>query len=196
MDHINILEVIKTAVREIKKDKKDFISIDAFETYLDRLGESVEKFEINKKPSEIEIESFKAKCESDLAYYKAQCDYDLEVLRTAVSSGQAALKSTILVNGGAAVALLAFLGKIWEKGSTQIAIASLCLALSFFVSGVLTGAIASGTTYITNSCYSVKKAKTGICFHIITILLVIASYLLFGSGSYYSYKAFINQLLT
>lgn len=69
----------------------------------------------------------------------------------AMKSGDLALKTVILVNGGSAVALLAFLGALAVKdkiSATQLA--SVAAPLSWFVIGVAAGFIALLLAYITN----------------------------------------------
>lgn len=150
---------------------------------LEGQNQTIEKFEIQKLIHE-----------SHLAQYRADREFNLEFLRTVVNYGQAALKSSILVNGGASAALLAFIGKIWGEHYSHEVVSSLTLAILLFVFGVLSGAIASGTAYITNYCYSERHNTTAVVFHVLTLILVIGSYILFGIGAYKSYLAFFAHL--
>ena len=67
----------------------------------------------------------------------------LAVYSKVVDLAQGALKSTMLINGGGAVALLAFIGTLWDNGIGRTAFLSLTCAISSFALGVLTGAIAA-----------------------------------------------------
>ena len=53
-----------------------------------------------------------------LANHAYELDYaretSLEMFRSVITTGQSALKATMLLNGGAAVAMLAFVGKLVE----------------------------------------------------------------------------------
>jgi hypothetical protein len=61
--------------------------------------------------------------EANLAQFKAQNTTNLtgwvENFRSVISYGQLAIKSAMLENGGAAVAVLAFIGNLWSKGFPQ-----------------------------------------------------------------------------
>ena len=56
----------------------------------------------------------------------------------------------MLINGGGAVALLAFIGTLWDNGIGRAAFLSLTCAISSFALGVLTGAIAAVCFFIQN----------------------------------------------
>ena len=74
--------------------------------------------------------------------YRASEDFILEIAREVSEYEKILLKSAILVNGGAAVALLAFIGSIWLKGGD---LSSLTTPLIFFISGMLVAVVC---TYI------------------------------------------------
>ena len=60
-----------------------------------------------------------------------------EQFKAAVSAGENALKSVILINGGAAIALLAFVGSIWDKSANDIDVNKLLISMVIFVAGTL-----------------------------------------------------------
>ena len=61
-----------------------------------------------------EMQKWKAQHKNQLAQYNAEraaeLSFDIEMFKSVIIAGQAALKSAILINGGATVALLAFIG--------------------------------------------------------------------------------------
>jgi hypothetical protein len=73
-----------------------------------------EKPDVELSP-ELALTQWKLQHKSNLAEYKASAEFSLEQLRSVIVAGQAALKSAILINGGAAVALLDFYRKM-EQG--------------------------------------------------------------------------------
>jgi hypothetical protein len=116
------------------------------------------------------------------------------MLRGVVESGKIALTTGILVNGGATVALLAFLGNLLARspsGPTPMQ-APLVVAIMFFAGGVLSAAVATGSTYVTNYCYTENWRSSAIGFHALTIALVIGAYLAFLGGTVSAYHAFIK----
>jgi len=51
------------------------------------------------------------------------------MFKSVIDAGTVALRSATLINGGAAVALLAFIGNIWEKGVAEEAVAHIELVI-------------------------------------------------------------------
>lgn len=65
-----------------------------------------------------------------------------------LEAGQIALKFIVLINGGAAVALLAFIGSIWSPHRIELlTIIFLASGLGAFSLGVLFGAIAAAAAF-------------------------------------------------
>lgn len=127
------------------------------------------------------------------------------LMESAGKSGQVAMKSAILINGGAAVAMLAFIGHVLSS-DLCIDIKLLTKSTAFFTIGVLLGAVATGTTYLTYICYQIsyrkhrenkkvsgdKIIKLGSSINIVTIILVISTYILFLKGFCTVYELIIN----
>lgn len=103
-----------------------------------------------------------------------------------------ALKSSLLINGGASVAMLAFIGNVWGKqNGFSCLLEQLALSLAFFVFGVLSAAIAAGFTYLSQAGYAGEfgkiSNKIGVVSHVVTVLSVVASYFLFAKGALVAY---------
>uniref|UniRef100_A0A6H1ZEA4 Uncharacterized protein n=1 Tax=viral metagenome TaxID=1070528 RepID=A0A6H1ZEA4_9ZZZZ len=79
--------------------------------------------------------------------------WDQEMFRSVIDSGQAALKAAFLVTGGGAAALLAFTGSAW-KHLPAAGIQSLATALFLLGLGAFLIALASGFTYLAQSCFA------------------------------------------
>ena len=105
---------------------------------------------------------------------------DVESLKAVFQFGGAALKSAILINGGAAVALLAFMGAVFKERPT-ISEALVC-PLMVFTFGVLSAAIASSGSYFAQYYSSSKKESAAGGWRGATIILVAFSYILFAAG--------------
>ena len=128
---------------------------------------------------------------------------DLEMFKSVLDTGKTALTTAILVNGGASVALLAFLANISVKIELVSRVPAIAGALMWFVSGVLSAACATGVTYLTQSAYarahyaatnpqSVRQLSrmVGLIGSPLTIALVVVSYVMFAIGSYAAYSSF------
>jgi len=73
----------------------------------------------------------------------------------AVESGHHALRAILLINGGAAVALLAFIGAIASKEGVS-SVADLAATIQWFAFGVAVSAAAIGMAYLVNHCYAIS----------------------------------------
>lgn len=121
-----------------------------------------------------------------------QLKHTFALLPLVSAFGVEALKSAVLINGGTAGALLAFVG---QKGI--ISQPELSSSLRVFAVGLLLGAIATGLAYVAQLCYTTGSQhyerlweypfikyppihhrwnRVGIFFHVISVVLVILSY--------------------
>jgi len=110
---------------------------------------------------------------------------DMLLLETVAGAGEAALKSASLVNGGAAVALLAFLGslagKVGFNGAQQPA-HGLAHAMLIFAFGALASALAYFPRFLTYLFgYREASARAGLSA-LAMYLLLLASYVAFFLG--------------
>jgi hypothetical protein len=112
-------------------------------------------------------------------------------LDVVISSAESALKSAFLVNGGGAVALLAFFGQAARQsipGSRWIA-----LTLFVLVVGTALAAVATGLSFIAQYGYMLGKRRSwfGRSARSITaanIVLVLLSYICFVVAGFLAYK--------
>ena len=77
---------------------------------------------------------------------------------------------------------------------TLVVAKALTLSVSLFSAGVLLGAMATGTTYLSQAFYASGWKKTGDGVRFFTIALVVLAYLVVGFGVWFAYKALITQL--
>lgn len=145
-----------------------------------------------KTDCDLHLQKYKADCDLHLQKYKVECKIQnteyAETFRSVILTGQTAIRSLIIINGGAAVALLAFIGNIWVKN--QPAIKGLAVSLLCFVLGVLGGGIVSALTYLGQHDYGVEKKRRGDIIRNIIIVIAICSYALFACGTYKAYQVF------
>jgi hypothetical protein len=125
-------------------------------------------------------------------------DFILDSNRRATELGVAALKTVLLINGAAAIALLAFLAQLAGRdGAAAAREAQLLGPLALLVYGVLSGAVAMGFGYLRmlfeGLGYGAEikrpggmkpwfRAAAG-CLHA-AIALAAAAYVLFGLGMF------------
>ncbi len=179
---------LKTIIEDIKAKGTAAIYCDNLIAYLD---------EVIKSPSPVvspaELERFKANLQVWVEQNKAAHESNLEMFRSVIQSGQNAIRSSFLLNGGAAVAMLAFIGKLTEAQAEKIPV--FASSLTIFVIGVLAITIASGFTYLSQWFYAGDakwKVTTGFWFNVLAIVLGLSSYGVFIWGMCDAYTAFIK----
>ncbi len=100
----------------------------------------------------------------------------------------------MLINGGAAVALLAFLGNLITRSGASTNVVAFAGSMRTFVVGVFLAALAYATTYLSQLFYDGEKdwqRRTGFVLHVITILIGAASLAAFLWGAHAAYNGFI-----
>ena len=175
-------EKIYKALNEVLKSGQAAVDIAALKQFL----QSVEK------DVPLDREVMKLQHESRLAQYKAERDIDIEMLKSVIETAKTALNSSILINGGAAAAVLALVGNIYGKGATPGVPVPLVYGLVAFTSGVLLGGLATAGTYLTQYWYRHKENRKAVACHIASALLVLGSYVTFLCGIVYAYRAFVS----
>jgi hypothetical protein len=121
-------------------------------------------------------------------------NWNLEGFRQIIALGQSTLKSMMLINGGAAVALLAFLGNLITRSGSSTNVVVFAGSMRMFVVGVFLAAVAYATTYFSQLFYGGEKnwqQRTGLIFHIVTSLVGAASLAAFLWGAHAAYRGFI-----
>ena len=101
-----------------------------------------------------------------------------------------ALKAAMLINGGAAIALLAFFGGIWEPEINEVIVSSLTCAIRIFSAGALFIAISAAMGYASEFCMFHSSECLGLISLIIAVVLIVCSYVSFGYGVYVFTDAF------
>jgi hypothetical protein len=87
-------------------------------------------------------------------------DFSLSVNQAAIDNGNLALRTAVLINGGASVSVLAFVGGLVAQGKIEIgpSLVEISSALIWFASGVAAAALAIGFAYFTNYCIAVQAS--------------------------------------
>ncbi len=100
-------------------------------------------------------EANKAKFQRDELLWRARFDLFLHTDRAAVDIGLTALRVALLINAGAVVALLAFVGQLWDKEPERMA--DVLSASVTFVWGLASAAVAAGVAYFYQSGVTAKS---------------------------------------
>ncbi|MFC1588714.1 hypothetical protein ACFL3P_00410 [Pseudomonadota bacterium] len=179
---------LKETIQGIKNDGTAAIYCDNLIAYL----EDVEKSP-SQAPTEVELEKYKADLQLHIEQNKNSHASQIEMFRSIITSGQNAIRSSFLMNGGASVALLAFIGHLAEIKPDMVA--SFTGVLMPFVLGVLAMTMTSGFTYLSQWLYNSENTtvqKWGFKLNVACICLGISSYVCFMWGMWCAYYAFTN----
>lgn len=193
MGAINVITRIRQALLVVKQQGQGFVSVDALLNLLNTLESDALRNQGNMgKMPEAVPPSTQPDWEIQKLLFNANSAESLELLNSVGAYAQTALKSSILINGGAAVALLAFIGNIWGLPHGQGAIPDIANATTLFTYGVLVSAVATGTGYLTQ-LYFYKKNATARKLRIFSIILIIGSYIFFALGAKSAHNAFTER---
>ena len=119
----------------------------------------------------------------------------LEQFKSVMQVSALALRSAMIINGGAAIALLTFLGNMKESSG----MASFVVSLQFYICGVALAAFANGTTYLAQYRYlhelknsDIKPKGQYITY--LTVALVFMSYAAFLIGGLEASHGFSEKI--
>ena len=178
------IDEVRNQLALLKGQGTNQVNIDGLDAYLKDLGIAIEN---STSIDQIHIDFQKQ--EREFNNQSAQ-----ELFKSVISSGQVALKTSILVGGGSAAALLAFASSAWRSLKPE-GLDALALSVLLLASGVLCSAIATGMNYICQFLYhsafesgSGGKYKMGHVANLTSNFLVIGSYSLYGYACWNVYK--------
>jgi hypothetical protein len=121
-------------------------------------------------------------------------EFRKERFGSVISAAESALKSAFLVNGGGAVALLAFFGQAAHQTRTAAANSLLATSLLVLVIGTALAGIATGLSFLAQYGYFMRSSRSwfGRAARSITALnvaLIVVSYGCFVAAGAVAYRA-------
>lgn len=172
---------MRVTIEEIKSGGKTALTCDEIIAYLRNIEKSADT-----ETSALDMERFKANLQN-------RHEIKLEKFRTIIDTGQNAIRSSFLLNGGGVIALLAFITHLAEFRAEKVPEFADCLLP--FALGVFAVTMTSCFTYLTQWSYGHDEPwglRAGYRFRIFVILFGIGSYLLFIYGVLLTYWAFVE----
>lgn len=197
MNVTDLINDLRASINGIKAQSHDTVPVSGLEAYL---AEMQRIAGIQEEPALEEKlrEDARRKFEHDSDLWKTQAPLQhasrLEMFKSVVEAGQTALISAMAINGGAAVALLAFLGNLLTTQAEDVdpfPISGIGIALLVFLLGLGCAGLASGIRYLVQTAYSLRWKKSGIALNIVSIGLGLASFSAFFLGSVWAYLAIV-----
>ena len=117
-----------------------------------------------------------------LAQYDANHRSSIESFKATVESGREALNALVLINGGAVVALLGFVGAMAAKSNGAVVAGAMRAPMLRFGTGVLLGALAFGARYLSQAFDQHGWKRRAFALNLLVISLTIAGYAVFAWG--------------
>lgn len=186
MESKEIIESITSQLSSLKNNGHEAVSIEGLETYLKDLSSQA------TRSQEMQLAHYNAQYQSNIEQYKESKAEWRELFKATIGHAQSAIKLLALVNGGAAVALLAFIGKIWspEFNSTLIA-AYIPLALVLYCCGVGAAAVTQLLTYLSQHFFTYDGDKVARVIRLFAQISALLSLTLFFIATYVAYLGFV-----
>jgi hypothetical protein len=178
---------LKDEIVKMREAGIETIDSDRLIKYLNHVQSSAQS-----EPTAFDLEVFKADIQSAGDTAKHLNEVSMEMHRATISAGANASRSSFLLTGGGAVALLAFIGQI--AGSHPDRVPAFAHCLLPFALGVLATAMTAGSTYAAQWFWAERWPKTsylGNLFNIVAVALGIASYAGFVWGIYETYRVLL-----
>ena len=193
MKTTDVFEILKDAIATARESNVTHVAIEDLERLTGEIESQALESPEGVSASEASMERYKAKLAALGNSLQHEHEKELEMLRSVITTGQNALKAALLINGGAAVALLAFVGGVWNNPKAAPLRPELAYGLSLFVWGVLAAACASGATYLSQAGFGGELGRRsqaiGEGARWLAIAFVVASYALFGCAAWQTYVA-------
>lgn len=197
MNSLELLNKIKSDVNYAKENRTEAIPVNNLLAYLDGID-----LTDNGEENHIVLEGLKHQNSTELEILKINNSFQIESFKAVINIGANACRTFLIMNGGAAIALLAFLGNIWNKDSTTQASQAIASALLWFCSGVILAGLCAAFSYISQSLYTSselgeKKIVTwiGHATNIFACTCGLGSIFIFAYGSFSTYQSMVAQLV-
>jgi hypothetical protein len=184
----DLIEVLRGALDKMKSEGHTAVPIAGLESFLSTAQEKLQN-ETVSVPPEV-IEHAKMVHAANLAAYEAQTASSRELFKSVIDMSKVTVTSLILINGGSAVALLAFVGQLASAEQPRMPIASFAAPLAAFVVGVGTAAFFGAFILVTQKLYAQRWIKCAVLTSWASVAIGLSSFAAFGVGSCFAYRVF------
>lgn len=177
---------LRSTISELLQNGQKHIDCRDLISYLDKVIQSP-----NHDPSRSDVEHYKAQLQQHHEIFRQRHEWDMEGFRATITAGQYAIRTSLLLNGGSAVAVLAFVGHLAAVRAEQVPAFGECIMP--FAYGALAATVTAGGTYIGQLLFQSEfkgSRKAGYAVQYFCILAGIASYGFFFWGLLAARSAF------
>lgn len=145
-----VIKWLREDFEEISKSGVKAIEVERLLEHLAKVADDAADID-DRTSDEASWERHKLQIEIDksLEFQRTQNTWDLEMFRASIASGEGAIKALLLVTGGTAAAMLAFLGHLVTSGSAYILLVGpVARGLAFIVAALLGTAVIAGLRFV------------------------------------------------
>ena len=184
----DLIEVLRGAIDKMKSEGRTDVPIAGLESFLSTAQEKLQNDSVSVPPEV--IEHAKMVHASNLAAYEASTASSRELFKSVIDMAKLTVTSLTLINGGSAVALLAFIGQLATAEQPRIPIASFAAPMLFFGVGVGTAAFFGALVFLTQKLYAQRWTKSAVLTSWVSAAIGLSSFAAFAAGSYRAYRVF------
>ena len=211
-----IINKLRDEIGAVKNKGITSVTIESLENFLNEVeSNSSPSFEHLKMANDIDMNNAKLQNDVKIALQKVISDHAIEMFKSVLTSANNAVKACMIINGGAALSLLTFIGKLATETKPQN-ISPYAFACIAFCTGLAFSALAASGTYFSQyyfgkkfdaeilknrypdnekENYSQKEKNAELLAYVfrwLTIIFVVLAFASFIVGVYQSYFAFIE----
>jgi|GEM_PF-1794253 len=189
MKNSEIFDAFRFANQGARDQNLDSIPLNTLEQFLNEMEERSKKTPEGMRAEVAAEEHYKASLTDIFAQNQRNHETALELFKSVIASSQGAIRAALIINGGAAVAMLGFTGQLW-KLQGAVGHQSVAIALAWFAGGVCSAGITAFFAYFSQLFYSNKvpwSQRAGVVSHLAALLTGASSFICFGMGAYNAY---------
>jgi len=175
---------LRVALEQVQKQGKDQIEVAV-------LLNAVKALEKTAPTPEATLEQYKASLQVWVKHHEMAKEAERQMFQSVLDTAQAAQKTIILINGGACVALLAFIGAMVQANKSVFGIG---VGLLFFAMGLACAACSSAGTYFAQFAFHFNDdtSRKGWGWRKVAIIFGVSSIVMFVAGCLVSFFTFIR----
>jgi hypothetical protein len=186
------VRALRVRLDEISATGQEIIPVAPLRQFLTNVQEQPSQTPLDAPNVSIELlrHSLRAPWEAEMARADAVNASSRELFKSIIETAKVLIQSLILINGGSAVALLAFIGHLATSTTAKASISSFADPLLFFVIGTGTAALFAGFVCLGQKLYGEKWPRCANVAVGVSVLFALSSIAAFGVGSFFGYKVF------
>lgn len=187
------LELLSAELEKLKTTGHTAVALEVLIPYVNALVAAARSADPEGERQRIELNF-----EGQVEHYRAEMDTRLEMFKSVIEAGQSALRSLSLLNGAAAIALLAFLGNVLSHPTIMgiATIPGMSRSMACFAIGVGLAACGFVARYFSQASHGQEFSadpatawKWGVRIRNVAICSALASLAIFFVGVWFAFKA-------